>query len=216
MIFRQEYKRKWGLAGAVGLMLVGLLTLAGCGRGEPSTRTPIHLNPNMDDQPKYKAQAVSQFFANGAAMQTPVAGTVARGELRDDDAYYRGMNAKGEFIKAMPVEITKELLERGEERFNIYCSPCHSKLGDGKGIMITKGYLPPPTFHDDRIRTMPDGQIFNTITNGIRNMPSYRHQIPVPDRWAIVAYLRALERSQAASIQDVPEELRDKVRQGNK
>jgi mono/diheme cytochrome c family protein len=191
-----------------------LAMLSGCTRGRPSSEPPIHPNPNMFHQEKYKPQSESEFFADGSSMRQPVPGTVARGELDLDDAYYRGKDSAGAFIKQLPVEMAMELLARGQERFNIYCSPCHSRVGDGRGIMISRGYVPPPSFHDDRIRTMPDGQIFNTITNGIRNMPSYGGQIPVADRWAIIAFLRALERSHNAAINDVPVELQDKVRQG--
>jgi mono/diheme cytochrome c family protein len=97
-------------------------------------------------------------------------------------------------------------LKRGQERYNIYCSPCHSRVGDGRGIMINKGYLPPPSFHIDRIREMPDGQVYDVITNGVRNMPSYRHQVNPGDRWAIVTYVRALQKSRNATISDIPEE----------
>ena len=192
------------------VVMTGMLLL-GCSRRQPSSEPPLHFNPNMDNQPKYKAQAQSEFFADGATMRQPVPGTVARGRLCDDDAYYRGTDSLGGFLAHSPVPVTMALLKRGQERFNIYCSPCHSRVGDGRGIMVTRGYVPPPTFHSDRIRGMPDGEIFNVITNGVRNMPSYRHQIPVNDRWAIVAYLRALQRSQNATIDDVPVELRHQV-----
>lgn len=104
-----------------------------------------------------------------------------------------------------------QLLQRGQERFNIYCSPCHGKTGDGKGIIVQRGMLPPPSFHEARLLQAPDGHFFDVISNGIRNMPTYRHQIPVSDRWAIVAYLRALQRSQNATINDIPVDLRGNV-----
>lgn len=195
----------------IGLAL--LITLFGCARERPSSKPPIHLNPNMDNQPKYKAQAESNFFEDGSAMRQPVAGTVAQGELRADDALFLGKDSRSNFIKSNPREVNIQLLDRGQERFNIYCSPCHSRVGDGKGIMIQKGYVPPPTFHDDRIRQLPDGQVFDIITNGIRNMPSYAHQISVKNRWAIVAYLRALQKSQNAAIDDIPAELRESVKE---
>ena len=166
----------------------------------------------MDRQQKYRAQAYSPFFDDGATMRVPVAGTVARGELRDDDVFYRGKTAAGDFVRKGPLPVTMQLLERGQERYDIYCSPCHSRVGDGRGIMVTRGYVPPPSFHTDRIREFPDGQIFDVISNGVRNMPSYRHQIPPGDRWAIAAYLRAVQRSQKASVEDIPVELRDKVK----
>ncbi len=204
---------KYRAGGFIPVLLAMLLISAiGCSRGQQSERTPIHLNPNMDIQEKYLAQGESKFFANGSNMRVPVDGTVSRENLRNDDAFFRGMNSKGEFIKKMPVEITMQLLNRGEQRFNIYCSPCHSRLGDGKGIMVSRGYVPPPSFHIDRIRQMPDGQIFDVITHGIRNMPAYRYQVPPADRWAIIAYIRALQRSQEATIKDIPEEMREKVK----
>lgn len=187
--------------------------LAGCLRGRPSKKPPIHVNPNMDNQPKYRAQGRSAFFADSSAMRVPVAGTVARGESRADSAYYAGRDADGEYIKRIPVEVTAGLLRRGRERFNIYCAVCHDRAGHAQGIVMQRGFKPPPqTYHGERVRKMPDGQIFNIITNGSESgiMKSYRHQVPVPDRWAIVAYVRALQRSQNASIDDIPPEQRDR------
>nr|MBN2278173.1 cytochrome c [candidate division Zixibacteria bacterium] len=186
--------------------------MAGCARERPSTRTPIHVNPNMDHQPKYRPQSESNFFADSASMRVPAAGTVAHGQLRDNIVFYQGKKPTGEFVKENPIPITMELLRRGHERFDIYCSPCHSRLGDGKGIMLSRGYVPPPSFHTDRIRSIPDGQIFDVISNGFGNMPSYSHQIPADDGWTIVAYLRALQLSQKAGVDDVPVELRDRIK----
>lgn len=188
------------------------LLLSGCFRGMPSDKSPAHIIPDMDDQPRYDPQGESKFFADGSAMRQPVPGTVARGELKDNIGFYQGKDESGEFLKLAPVHVTMQLLERGQERFNIFCSPCHSRLGDGHGIMVQRGYTPPPTFHSDRIRQLPDGQLFDVITHGVRNMPSYAAQIPESDRWAIIAYLRALQRSQNASLNDVPEELRGRIR----
>ena len=189
------------------LILMTVAVSTGCFRNTPSEKPPLHVNPNMDDQPRYNAQAKSAFFADGAAMRVPPAGTIARGFLRDDEAYYTGKIDTTPLTKS-PVPVTMQLLKRGQERFTIYCSPCHGRLGDGKGIMVQRGYVPPPSFHDDRIRNFADGHIFDIITNGIRNMPTYRFQIPVEDRWAIIAYLRALQRSQNARLDDIPQELR--------
>ncbi len=188
-----------------------LVLLLGC-RGRVSDKPPIHLNPDMDNQPKYKAQAESKFFKDGAAMRSPVPGTVARGELHLDMAYYTGKDPSGKPIEEIPVEVTYKFLKYGQERFNIYCAPCHGRAGDGQGIVIKKGFPPPPSFHQDHVRAYPVGHLFDVITNGIRNMPSYRHQIPVRDRWAIVAYIKALQRSQHASVEDVPQELRNKIK----
>jgi mono/diheme cytochrome c family protein len=195
------------------LVIVAALTIAlvGCTRERPSTRPPIHPNLNMDFQPKYYPQARSDFFADGAAMRPLVPGTVARGWLRDDDIFWTGRTPDGAFVAHNPLTVDMTLLKRGRQRFDIYCSPCHSKAGDGHGIMVQRGYVPPPSFHTDLIRGYPDGHIFDVITHGIRNMPSYAGQIPVHDRWAIVAYLRALQRSQNATLNDVPPQLRETV-----
>ena len=189
------------------LLPLFLILMIGCYRGSPSEDPPIHLNPNMDNQPKYKAQAESEFFEDGATMRMPVAGTVAWGDLRADQSYYLGKNADGSPVIKIPVEITFDLLKRGQERYDIYCAPCHGRTGAGQGIVIKKGFLPPPSFHLDRLREAPDGHLYDVITNGIRNMPPYKHQVQVHDRWAIVAYIRALQRSQNARISDIPEEM---------
>ncbi len=186
---------------------MALTMMAGC-QGRPSEKPPIHVNPNMDHQPKYKAQSESKFFVNGSTMRTPPMGTVAVGELDADVAYQTGRDEKGELIKRSPVPVTMDLLKRGQERFTIYCTPCHGQTGKGNGMVVQRGFLPPPTFHSNLLRGYPDGQIYEAMANGIRNMPSYRSQIPVADRWAIVAYVRALQRSQFAGIDDVPSEIR--------
>ena len=192
------------------MLLVGALaiSLPGCYRGRPSDKPPIHLNPDMDHQPKYKSQSVSAFFDNGSTMQPPPEGTLARGWLKGDRAYYFGEDSASEASAQSPVPVTLAGLQRGQERFNIYCSVCHSRIGDGQGIIVQRGYVPPPNFHTELVRSYPDGHIFKVISNGIRNMPGYAQQIPVEDRWLIVNYLRALQRSQNASLEDVPPEMR--------
>ncbi len=173
-----------------------LLALAGCTRGSTSSRPPIHLNPNMDVQPRYEPQAASAFFYDGAAMRPPVPGTVARGQYRDlenESALWTGMDGAGEFATTVPIEVTDAVLARGKERYDIYCGACHDTHGDGKGILFERGKVPTPTFHSDRLRQMPVGQIFDTVTNGFGLMPAYRYPIPVKDRWAIIAYLRTLQ-----------------------
>jgi len=179
----------------IALALV-LVALSGCARGCTSSRPPVHLNPNMDVQPRYEPQAASAFFYDGAEMRQPVAGTVARGELRDltnEGPYWTGKDAAGAFVTTVPMEVNDAVRARGAERFNIYCAACHDKGGDGKGILFERGKVPTPSFHIDRLRQMPDGQIFDTITNGLGLMPSYRYPIPVRDRWAIIVHLRALQ-----------------------
>lgn len=189
------------------MVMVAVVALSAC-QGRPSEEPPIHLNPNMDSQPKYKAQSKGDFFADGMSMRTPPEGTVARGQLRDDAAYYMGRDEKGNLVKENPVPVTMALLHRGQERFNIYCSPCHGQTGLGNGIIVQRGMLPPPNFHDERLLKVEDGHFFDVMTNGIRNMSSYKSQVPVADRWAITAYIRALQRTHTASLEDVPQEKR--------
>ncbi len=190
--------------------LILALALAGC-RGQTSTKPPIHPNPNMDEQFKYDPQERNPIFSDKRAMREPVPGTVARGELHQDEVFYQGRNADDSFVWQNPRPITMELLKRGQERFNIYCSPCHGRTGDGQGMVMPpryQGMVPPPSYMEDRIRFMPDGEIFNTITLGIRTMPSYRHQVMPEDRWAIIAYIRALQRSQHTTAADIPADQR--------
>lgn len=194
------------------ILVVLSLFLVGCYRGRPSEKQPVHLNRDMDSQPKYKTQSEGNFFANRSAMRLPAEGTVARGQLREDCAIFRGRDDDGGFLRKAPVPLTESGLRRGRERFDIYCSVCHGRVGDGRGVMVERGYIPPPSFHIDRIRQMDDGEIFDVITNGIRNMPSYRNQIPVSDRWQIIHYLRALQRSQNATLNDIPEPMRNDLK----
>ena len=141
-------------------------------------------------------------------MRLPVAGTVARGNLRDDAVYYTGKDERGNLIAQSPLATDMNLLLRGQERYTIYCAPCHGAIGDGRGIVVQRGYLPPPSYHTDVLRKQADGHFFDVMTNGIRNMASYKNQVNVNDRWAIVAYIRALQRSQNAGLADVPQEMR--------
>lgn len=187
------------------ILIVAVLTLAGC-RGMVSEDPPIHLNRNMDFQEKFQAQEANPFFADGRAMRMPVPGTVARGMLKADTRFYTGRTESGAYITEMPIPTTREVLVRGQERYNIYCAVCHGRAGDGQGIIQTGqyGYAPPTDYHTDRIRQVEDGYLYDVIANGVRNMPGYAPQIPVADRWAIVAYIRALQLSQNATESDVP------------
>lgn len=186
-----------------------LALLTGC-RGQPSEDPPIHIIPDMDWQPKYQPQGESKFFPDGRAMRQPVEGTVAVGELREDDAFYRGKRGDAWVGKA-PIQVNAKTLARGEERFGIYCAPCHDKSGSGKGIVVQRGFALPPALYADHARGLPDGELFDIITHGVRNMPSYAAQIPVEDRWAIVTWLRVLQRSQHAAVEDVPADMRAKI-----
>lgn len=185
------------------LFCVGALT--GC-RGDTSEKPPLHGIRNMFDQPKYKPQSPNRFFADGRAARPLIAQTVAREALETSPVLSLGKNPDGSWVMRNPLPIDRTMLERGRQRFNIFCAPCHDQTGSGRGLIASKyqGFPPPPSFHDDRIRLMPDGQVFDIITQGIRTMPSYRSQIPEPDRWAVIAYLRALERSQRTTLDDVP------------
>jgi mono/diheme cytochrome c family protein len=194
-----------GLRKAGGILLVGLL-LTGC-RGTISDKPAIHPQMNMDQQDRKEAQEVNNFFEDGRSMRPPVEGTVARGYRKADLAYYEGVDENGDWIAEIPVEVTRSFLYRGQERYDIFCTPCHGKVGDGLGIIMTGqyGYVPAPTFHQDRLREAPDGEIYSAIYNGVRNMPSYAHQVPVEDRWAIVSYVRALQASQYVTEDEITE-----------
>ena len=181
----------------LGFALLGAaVLLSGC-RGQTSRKPPIFIQHGMEFQPRYNAFEGNPFFADGRNMRTPPAGTVARGLLKDDDTFYRGGDSASP-VQTSPVPMTADLLERGQERFNIYCAPCHSRTGLGNGMVVQRGFLPPPSLHDARIVALGDGQIFQVISKGKGNMPSYAKQVPEADRWAIVAYVRALQLSQNA------------------
>jgi mono/diheme cytochrome c family protein len=165
---------------------------------------------DMHDQPKYKPLAATTFFEDGRAARPLVEGTVARGQLKMDQHFYTGRLGK-DFAGTFPYPVTRQVLQRGRERFNIFCSPCHGQLGDGQGVVVQRGFRPPPSFHVDRLREAPVGQIYDAITNGFGAMPSYASRIPPRDRWAIVAYLRALQLSQHATLEEVPAGERQKL-----
>lgn len=184
--------------GSCLVLLATSLVLSGCARGCTSTRPPIHLNRSMYNQPKALPQSESKLFYDGAAMQVPVAGTVAIGELRDDPAFYEGRSADGGFVASSPIPVDDALIERGHQRYTIYCQPCHDSHGSGKGILFQRAQVPTASFHDDKIKKYPDGQIFDVITNGSGLMPAYRWPIPPHDRWAIIAWVRQLERGESA------------------
>jgi mono/diheme cytochrome c family protein len=184
-----------------------------------NSRLPrIQLVQDMGVQPKFQAQQANPMFVDGRAMRPKVAGTVARGddELREDAHYYTG-TVDGAWSDAFPAQapLSMELMRRGQERFNIYCAPCHGTAGYGDGMIHRRAekigaskWTQPTSLHDAYVRGQAPGQLYNTITHGIRNMPPYGHAIPEADRWAIVAYIKALQLSQYASVDDVPEKAR--------
>ena len=156
----------------------------------------------MHNQPKYRGLRPSVFFTDGASARPRVEGTVARGTLQEDDAFFTG-KVSNATVKELPFAIDEHVLDRGQERFNIYCSPCHGRTGKGDGLVVRRGYREPPSFHSDRLLQADAGYIFDVITNGFGVMPDYKAQIAPRDRWAIVAYLRALQLSQHAAASDI-------------
>lgn len=185
------------------LALVSAVAVSGCARGCTSSRPPIHINPSMDDQPKVLSQTASPFFYDGSSMRQPVPGTIPIGGLQEDTAFFTGKAADGQFVATIPVDADEALVERGRERYVIYCQPCHDARGDGKGILFQRANVPTASIHREDILKYPDGQLFDVITNGQGLMPGYRWPIPPSDRWAIVAYVRQLQRKRAASATPV-------------
>lgn len=197
--------RKATLAAASGLFL------AGCSNF-PSRQPPTVVWPDMKFQEKYKPQTRSPFFSDGRVARRPVPETVALETYRENEPYSTGLNPDNTYVARNPEPLTKETLEHGQAKFNVYCQPCHDKTGSGRGIVPSKAIWVPGNLHDDRIVNFVDGEIYNVITHGRRSMPAYRFQIPEKDRWAIVAYVRALQRAWRGSKADVPADLQGKVR----
>ncbi|MCO5044009.1 MAG: cytochrome c [Verrucomicrobia bacterium] len=168
------------------------------------------LRKAMYDQPKLRPLQKSEFFSDERASRTLIEGTVARNQLHEDDHLYNGL-VNGEHATTFPFPITREVLLRGQERFNIYCSPCHDRAGMGNGMIVQRGFKHPVSFHDPRLQSSPPGYFYNAIKNGFGQMPSYADQIHVNDRWAIIAYIRALQLSQNATLDDVPESERSSL-----
>ena len=175
----------------LGALVLSLAVLSAC-------------RQDMHDQPKYIPLRPSDFFADGRSARPLIEGTVARGYLDANVLLYTGKGPDGKPSNEFPMPVTKELLLRGQQRFNIYCSPCHDRTGNGNGMIVRRGYRHPPTYHSDRLRQQPNGYFFDVITRGFGAMPDYAVQVQPEDRWAIVAYIRALQLSQQASINDVP------------
>jgi len=162
---------------------------------------------DMHDQPKYKPFRPSDFFGDDRSARPLVEDTVARGQLRADATYFTGKQGAIP-VDVLPVAVTPALLRRGQQRYGIYCTPCHGQTGRGDGMVVQRGYRRPPSFHIDRLRNEKAGYFFDVITSGFGAMPDYAAQIAVPDRWAIVAYLRALQLSENARLEDVPADRR--------
>ena len=170
------------------------LALAGC-------------RQDMHDAPSYDPLQGTEFFSNGAASRTLVANTVARGQLRTDEHLYTG-KVNGQVATEFPMPITNEVMARGQERFNVYCSPCHGRTGQGDGMIVQRGFRAPPSYQEERLRNAPVGYFFDVMTNGFGAMQDYSAQVTVNDRWAIAAYIRALQLSRHATVADVPADRR--------
>jgi mono/diheme cytochrome c family protein len=169
---------------------------------------------DMHQAPRYDPLEPSTFFADGRSARPLVEGTVPRGHLREDEHFYTGFEGD-ELATTYPIQITADVLRRGGERYNIFCAPCHDRAGTGQGIIVQRGYRPPSSFHIDRLRQMPPGYYYDVTTNGFGAMPDYAEQIPPRDRWAIAAYIQALQLSQHATLDEVPAEERERLESGS-
>lgn len=201
---------------ALTASLLALVAVSGGGcRGQVFTTPPRQLWDDMDWQSKFLPQSQNDFFADHRAMRPLVEGTVAQGELRDDVAFYQGKDPQtGKFLTVPPMPVTEGLIRRGQERFNIFCAPCHDKSGSGHGIVVQRGFHIPVNLASDHTRGLPDGEIFGIIGNGVRNMPAYGTQVPEADRWAILTWVRVLQRSQHAALADVPADKQGQIEAG--
>lgn len=182
-----EQGRTYRVVGMLGMLLL----LTGC-------------RQDMHNEPKFYPQRGTSFYADGRSVRPQVENTVARNQLHADTYFYTGV-VDGKEGDGMPLPVTPELMARGQERYNIYCTPCHSRVGNGQGMIVQRGYRPAGNFHTDRLRNAPLGHFFSVITNGYGAMPEYASQVAPADRWAIVAYIRALQLSQNARATDVPD-----------
>ena len=169
---------------------------------------------DMKDQPRFEPFEKTEFFADGRSSRPLVDGTVPRGFLREDDAYYRGVGPDGRFVAQIPVDVDLAMLERGRERYDIFCSPCHAMVGDGNGMIVQRGYKQATSYHQPRLRAVEDGYIYDVITNGFGQMKGYASLIRPEDRWAVVAYIRALQLSQFTDVATVEPNIRAVLERG--
>lgn len=181
--------------------VVALIALAGCA--------------DMKDQSRYEPLEQSAFFADGRSARPLVEGTVPRGFLREDDAVYRGLGPDGKFVARIPLPVDSAMLQRGQDRYEIFCAPCHAKVGDGSGMIVQRGYKQAASYHTDRLRAIEDGYIFDVITNGFNQMQGYASQVKPADRWAIVAYIRALQLSRMGEFSELGAEARTALEHGD-
>jgi mono/diheme cytochrome c family protein len=181
----------WG-----GLLVLALATMA--------------CQQQMADQPRYEPLQRSTFFGDESSARLPVADTVARGHLNADETFYTGKSGDT-LIGTLPFPLTPEVLQRGQERFDVFCAPCHDRTGSGNGMIVQRGYRRPPSYHIDRLRQAPIGHFFDVMTHGFGSMPDYADQVPPRDRWTIAAYIRALQLSRGATLADVPPDERQRL-----
>jgi mono/diheme cytochrome c family protein len=181
----------------IGAVALPLLALTAC-------------RQDMHTQPRYQPLAETSFFGDARSARPKVDGTVARGHLRIDEARYTG-KIDGEDVDQFPIPIAKEDIERGQTRFNVYCTPCHGRVGDGVGMVVLRGFRQPPSYYSDRLLHAPVGHYFDVISNGFGSMPSYASRIQSDDRWRVIAYIRALQLSESASLNDVPQDQRQNL-----
>lgn len=179
-------------------LLALALTAAGC-------------RQDMHDQPKYTSYRASEFFADERSARPTVEGTVARGQLNEDELLFTG-RVGGQPATTFPFAVDEALMKRGRERYDIFCSPCHGLTGEGDGMVVQRGYRRPPSFHIDRLRQAPHGHLYDVIANGFGAMPDYAAQIAVRDRWAIAAYMRALQLSQNAAVAELPPDAQGRLK----
>ena len=165
---------------------------------------------DMHDAPRYEPLEASTFFTDGRASRLLVANTVARGQLRDDEHLYTG-KVGGQLATEFPMPVTAAVMARGRERFNVFCSPCHGRTGDGTGMIVQRGFRQPPSYYEDRLVNAPVGYLFDVMTNGFGAMQDYASQVPVTDRWAIAAYVRALQFSRRGTLDGVPTDRREEL-----
>jgi len=158
---------------------------------------------DMHNQPKYRPLRGTAFFADGGSARPQIEGTVARGTLRENDAFFTGKTGNT-LVRELPFKVDEAAVSRGQERYNIFCTPCHDATGTGRGMVVQRGYKQPPSFHEDRLRNIEAGYFFDVMTNGFGSMPDYRMQLSARDRWNVVAYIRALQLSQRAATTDIP------------
>lgn len=201
------------------LLLCIFVLIAGC-RGYRSEKPPVHINPNLDHQAKFKAQSFTEHPPEGTVPWGPVNPVEQTHPLQkrdysasNDSAIFTGKDKNGNFVSRIPLRVDEKLMDKGQERFNIYCAVCHDKVGTGKSIVVKRGFVPPPNLSDVRLKQVADGYIFDVITNGVRNMASYKKQTTVEERWAIVAYVRALQNASSVQVSNLNDALRVKIKE---